>query len=187
MENNKETAEEFYQKALSHYQQEYIYEALDLVNTALYYYPDFIEAVELKEKLKDIISNSNSPIIYRRETPRKLSKNEPRKALLYSVVTVGATLIIISLSLNPDIPFQFSTRIFATITSSTFLILGIVSFIIYLINPEIAYGMWIGRRRQKTINNRNVTIGRRILVIILLTGLTISSVAFVSIISTILP
>ena len=47
-----------------------------------------------------------------------------------------------------------------------------VSLIFYFINPEIMYGMWISRKKDKEIirndpNNRNIKIGRRITVGIL--------------------
>ena len=60
----------------------------------------------------------------------------------------------------------------------------IVSLIFYFVNPEVMYGMMASRKKSKATNNRNVLIGRRILLVIMITGLCISIIAYIIIINT---
>ncbi|MFW9825650.1 MAG: hypothetical protein ACFFE4_22095 [Candidatus Thorarchaeota archaeon] len=179
VENEKAKAEEFYQKALSRYQRDYLDEALDLVNKALYHNSDYTEAKELKLKLEEEISYSKTTSLDEKTSfDRKTTKKEIRKTLFYSLAAVGGSLIVILICLNPNIPLPFSSRILMINLFIVYLIIGIVSFIIYFINPEIAYVLWIGKRRRVQINNKNVKTGRLINLIIMFAGVMTTLIVF---------
>jgi len=113
-----------------------------------------------------------------------ISREETKKGLIYSVVAIVITFFLALFGLN--YPFPTSTGIYLTITSLTFMTVGIVSLIIYFVNPEISYGMWISRKKSKNLDNRNVLVGRRILLVIMTIGLCVSTFVFIIIINVIL-
>jgi len=103
-----------------------------------------------------------------------LERKDVKKQLIISIFTffllLFYTLLAYILGLRP--PFRFILPFMGmTIT--------FVSLIFYFINPEIMYGMWISRKKYKEIirtnpNNRNIKIGRRITVGILLVVIIIT-------------
>ncbi|MFX1575311.1 MAG: hypothetical protein ACFFB0_21455 [Promethearchaeota archaeon] len=113
-----------------------------------------------------------------------IPKEEVRKGLTYSLVAIVVTFFLALFGLNYLIPN--STGIFLTLTSLTFMTVGIVSLIIYFVNPEISYGMWISRKKSKYLDNRNVLVGRRIVLVITIIGLCVSTFVFIIIINALL-
>ena len=113
-----------------------------------------------------------------------ISKEEVRKGLTYSIAAIIITFLFSLLGLN--YPFPTSTGIYILMFSLTFMTVGVVSLIIYFVNPEISYGMWISKKKSKNIDNRNVLVGRRILLVIMTIGLCVSLFVFIIIINTIL-
>ena len=110
-----------------------------------------------------------------------ISREEVQKYLIYSVIAIVITTIMFLVGFY--YPFLDGTGIFIMITSLTFMTVAIVSLIFYFVNHEIMYGMLASRRKSKTTNNRNVLIGRRILLVIMITGLFIGITAYVIIIN----
>ena len=113
-----------------------------------------------------------------------ISKEEVKKGLTYSIAAIVVTFLFSLLGLN--YPFPTSTGIYILMFSLTFMTVGIVSLIIYFVNPEISYGMWISKKKSKNIDNRNVLVGRRILLVIMTIGLCVSLFVFIIIINAIL-
>ena len=112
-----------------------------------------------------------------------ISEEEVRKCLIYSIVMIVATFFLALLGLNYPLPG--TTGIYMFLLSLTWMPVGIVSLIFYFINPEISYGMLMSRKKTKNINTRNVKIGRRILLVIMITGLCFTILVFIRIINAI--
>ncbi len=112
-----------------------------------------------------------------------ISEEEVKKCLIYSIVMIVATFFLALLGLSYPLPG--TTGIYMFLLSLTWMPVGIVSLIFYFINPEISYGMLMSRKKTKNINTRNVKIGRRILLVIMITGLCFTIFVFIRIINAI--
>jgi len=93
-----------------------------------------------------------------------IPKEEAKKYLVLSIVLLILPPLLSLLSLNNLFPYVSGLLL-------TFMVVGIISLILYFVNHEIMYGMLIGRKKSKEINNRNILIGRRVLAVILICGL----------------
>ena len=110
-----------------------------------------------------------------------IPKEEAKKYLILSVVVIIVTPFLSLFGLyNPS---AYGTGIFMFITSLTFFVFGIVSFIFYFVNHEIMYGMCASRKKCKEIDNRNVRIGRRVLLVIIISGLCVNLFFYFTIIT----
>ncbi|MEE9378364.1 MAG: hypothetical protein V3V33_10050 [Candidatus Lokiarchaeia archaeon] len=154
-----------------------------------------------QEDLTPIIKLDNQASIMKQETPvppkdsdykeknieqkmPSIPEEEVKKCLTYSIIVIVVTFFLALLGLN--YPFPTTTGIYIFLSSLTWMSVGIVSLIFYFINPEISYGMWMSRKKTKRINSRYMVIGRRILMVILIVGLCISTFVFIAIINAIL-
>ncbi|MCK4381470.1 MAG: hypothetical protein KAW51_10060 [Candidatus Lokiarchaeota archaeon] len=106
-----------------------------------------------------------------------ISEKEAEKCLIYSIVMIVATFFLALLGLSYPLPG--TTGIYIFLLSLMWMLVGIVSLIFYFINPEISYGMLMSRKKTKNINTRNVKIGRRILMVIMMTGLCFMIYVFI--------
>ena len=95
-------------------------------------------------------------------------KEEARKYFFISIIgLIGA------------LPFAF---FFILITGSlaglifplTIWVVSLVAFIMYFIDYQVTYGMWISRKKAKDINNRSVRLGRILFTVILLGGIALA-------------
>jgi len=108
-------------------------------------------------------------------------KNEVTKYLILSIVVIIVMPFLSLVGLNNF--SAYGTGIFIFITSLTFLVFGIVSLIFYFVNPEIMYGMCASRKKSKEIGTRNIKIGRRVLMVIMISGICANLYFYLTIIS----
>lgn len=99
-----------------------------------------------------------------------LSKEETKRSLIYTIVCIVVALIsfLISLAIISN-----NIGVIILTFSLALMTIGIVSLIVYFVNPEISYGMWISPRKSKNIDNKNVKIGRIIMLVIAIIGICI--------------
>ena len=109
-----------------------------------------------------------------------IPKEEAKRYLVLSIVLIILPPFLSLLGLY--YPFAYGAGIFLLFTSLTFMVVGIVSLIFYFVNHEIMYGMLIGRKKSKEINNQNVLMGRRVLAVILICGICANIFIFLIII-----
>ncbi len=107
---------------------------------------------------------------------KNIPKEEAKKYLVLSIVLIILPpLLSLLADLNNLFPYVSGLLL-------TFMVVGIVSLIFYFANHEIMYGMLIGRKKSKEINNQNVLMGRRVLAVILICGLCVNVFIFLIII-----
>lgn len=105
-----------------------------------------------------------------------LSKEVTKKSLIYSIVAIVVAFSFTILGLS--YPFPNNIGIVILTFSLVLMIIGLVSLILYFVNPEISYGMWISRRKSKRINNKNVTVGSIIILVIVIIGICVNLFVF---------
>ena len=100
-----------------------------------------------------------------------------KRSLIYSITAtiLGPFLSVLCLFL----PLPFDIYLYVLVWGLIYFLLGLVSLILYFFNPEIAYGMWISRKRAKDYDTRYIKIGKRIRMAILLFGLVIFIAVFI--------
>ena len=100
-----------------------------------------------------------------------------KRSLIYSIVAIilGPFLSLLSLFL----PLPFDVHLYILVWGFIYFLLGLVSLLLYFFNPEIAYGMWISRKKAKNFKTRYIKIGKRIQMAILLFGLVIFIAVFI--------
>lgn len=104
-----------------------------------------------------------------------------KRSLSYSIAaTIIAPLFSV---LTLYLPLTFDVHLYLLVWGFIYFVLGLVSLILYFFNPEIAYGMWISRKKAKNFNTRYIKIGKRIQMAILLIGLGIFIAVFIFIMS----
>lgn len=104
-----------------------------------------------------------------------------KRSLSYSIAATIIAPLFSAFSLF--LPLPFDVHLIILVWGFIFFVLGLVSLIIYFFNPEIAYGMWISRKKAKNSNTRYIKIGKRIQMAILLIGFGIAIAVFVFIMS----
>ena len=104
-----------------------------------------------------------------------------KRSLGYSIAAIflGPFLSLICLFL----PLPFDIHLYLLVWGFMYFLLGLVSLLLYFFNPEIAYGMWISRKKAKNFSTRYIKIGKRIRMVILLIGLGIFIAVFILIMS----
>ena len=104
-----------------------------------------------------------------------------KRSLGYSIaaITLGPFLSLLCLFL----PFPFDIHLYILVWGFIYFLLGLVSLLLYFFYPEIAYGMWISRKKAKNFSTRYIKIGKRIQMVILLIGLGIFIAVFILIMS----
>lgn len=104
-----------------------------------------------------------------------------KRSLSYSIAaTIIAPLFSV---LTLYLPLTFDVHLYLLVWGFIYFVLGLVSLILYFFNPEIAYGMWISRKKAKNFKTRYIKIGKRIQMAILLIGLGIFIAVFIFIMS----
>ncbi len=107
-----------------------------------------------------------------------ISKGEAKKSLKNSIITIVIATFLFLIGLF--FPIQTTITVYIFVFSITMMLVGIVSLILYFINPEISYGMWLNRNKIENFSTRNVLYGRRVRDVILITGLCITMVIFIT-------
>ena len=104
-----------------------------------------------------------------------------KRSLIYSIAAIilGPFLSLLSLFL----PLLFDMHLILLGWGFIYFLLGLVSLLLYFFNPEIAYGMWISRKKAKNYSTRYIKMGKRIQMAILLIGLGIFIAVFILIMS----
>ncbi len=105
---------------------------------------------------------------------------------------IGAILVLIIFSFL--IPVAFGLRSIdpmIIVMPFIFISIAIISLVFYIINPEIMYGIWLSRKKYKELkesepNNRNIKIGRNILLGHCVIGMVFITLIYFQSISTIL-
>jgi len=132
---------------------------------------------------KDSLREANNNDYKEKVNEQKISiipEEEIKKCLIYSIIIIVATFFLGVLGLN--YPFPTTTGIYMFLLSLTWMPIGIISLLFYFIDPEISYGMLMSRKKVKKIGTKSVKIGRRILLVILIIGLCITTLVFILII-----
>ena len=108
-----------------------------------------------------------------------------KRSLIYSITStiLGPFLSFLSLFL----PLPFDIHLYLLVWGFIYFLLGLVSLLLYFFNPEIAYGMWISRKKAKDFSTRYIKIGKRIRMVILLFGLVIFIAVFILIMRALFP
>lgn len=107
---------------------------------------------------------------------KSISKNKIRECLIYTILDlVIATILLIVGIIYFSIVFGAIVIAFALVL----IILGGVSLLFYFRNPEIMCGIWIGiggTRRVKKYNNKNIRMGRKILLVYMIIVICIMAI-----------
>lgn len=108
-----------------------------------------------------------------------------KRSLIYSIAStiLGPFLSLLCLFL----PLPFDIHLYLLVWGFIYFLLGLVSLLLYFFNPEIAYGMWISRKKAKNFSTRYIKIGKRIQMVILLFGLVIFIAVFILIMRALFP
>ncbi|MHA1932890.1 MAG: hypothetical protein ACW96X_10140 [Promethearchaeota archaeon] len=107
-----------------------------------------------------------------------LSKEVTKKSLTYSIVAIVVAFSFAIVGLV--YPFPNNIGIILLTFSVVLMIIGVVSLILYFVNPEISYGMWISLKKRKSIDNKNVTVGSIIIMVIVIIGICVNLFVFYS-------
>lgn len=110
-----------------------------------------------------------------------ITKKEVKKYLyisIFYIVFMPFLIVLIPLLLS-SLPARIPSDVIFTIEVPLiiwlFIIMtqGIVSLVFYFVNYEIMYGMWRKKKRKEKIENRNLRIGKRIQLLIVIPGVVI--------------
>ena len=125
-----------------------------------------------------------------------VSIKEVKKYLNYSIfiIILGPVLVILFFLLLDFLPhissipsdLIFLVGIPLIMWPIILMVQGIVSLILYFINHEIMYGMWKKKEKNKEKATRNIKMGRRIQLIIVLPGVFVMVISMFMVISTLI-
>jgi len=105
-----------------------------------------------------------------------LSKEVTKKSLTYSIVAIVMAFSFAILGLV--YPFPNNIGIVFLTFSLILMVIGVVSLILYFVNPEISYGMWISRKKSKSFDSKKVTVGNIIITVIVIISICVNLFVF---------
>ncbi len=96
-----------------------------------------------------------------------ITKEEAKKSLYYSIVVMILIALFFVLILNLSQDLLIIMMFIPLLTMYFFL--GFISFIMYFLDNEMAYGMWISRKKAKELKKfKRIQFGRRVRIVILI-------------------
>lgn len=105
-----------------------------------------------------------------------IPENKIRNCLIYTIIDLVVAVILLIISFI-YLPTVFAASIITL--ALVIMILGIISLLFYFRNPEIMCGIWIGiggTRRVKKYNNKNIRMGRKILLLYIIIVICIMAI-----------